>query len=42
MESHQDMDIIDRILVKIGNPDSLVSEGGREGKGEKRREREEG
>ena len=25
MESHQDMDIIDRILVKIGNPDSLVS-----------------
>ncbi len=24
MESHQDMDIIDRIMVKIGNPDSLV------------------
>jgi len=24
MESHQDMDIIDRIMLKIGNPDSLV------------------
>ena len=25
MESHQDMDIMDRILVKIGNPECLVS-----------------
>jgi len=24
MESHQDMDIIDKIMLKIGNPDSLV------------------
>ena len=24
MESHQDSDIIDRILVKIGSPDQLV------------------
>ena len=38
MESHQDMDIMDRILVKIGNPESLVRggggrDGGREGEG---------
>ena len=33
MESHQDMDIMDRILVKIGNPESLVR-GGREGRRE--------
>ncbi len=32
MESHQDVEIIDRILVKIGNPDFLVREGGRWGK----------
>lgn len=25
MESHQDTDIVERILVKIGSPDSLVS-----------------
>ena len=38
MESHQDMDIMDRILVKIGNPESLVR-GGREGRrGRGRRE----
>ena len=36
MESHQDMDIMDRILVKIGNPESLVR--GREGGGEGGRE----
>ncbi len=40
MESHQDVEIIDKILVKIGNPDFLVREGGREVGEKGRREME--
>ena len=42
MESHQDMDIMDRILVKIGNPESLVRGGERGGGGRRNGGREGG